>query len=64
MAKPKIEQTEALQRENMRLIQVLQNQVTGLEKATAVDRETLQNLDTKTDFLTESLIPVESTKEK
>jgi hypothetical protein len=59
-----IDQTKALQAENMRLIQVLQKQVTELEKTTAIDRETLQNLDAKSDLLIETLVPVESEPEK
>ncbi len=59
-----IDQTKALQRENMRLIEVLKNQVTEQETATASDRQTLQNLDTKTDLLIETLVPVESEQEK
>jgi uncharacterized protein HemX len=59
-----IDQTKALQRENMRLIGVLKNQVTELETATAVGRETLQDLDMKTDLLIEKVVPVESEQEK
>lgn len=59
-----IDQTKALQRENMRLIEVLQKQVNELDTITAVDSETLQNLETKTDLIIESLDRSESQQEK
>ena len=59
-----IDQTKALQRENMRVIEVLQKQVNELDTITAIDSETLQNLDTKTDILIESLYRFESQQEK
>jgi len=59
-----IDQAKALQKENLRLIEVLQKQVTEVDTTTFINNETLQNLDTKIDLLIDALSPVESQQEK
>jgi hypothetical protein len=59
-----IDQTKALQMENLRLVEAIKSQVTTLQIDVASNREDIQKLQAKTDLVLDSLIPVEEEKEK
>ncbi|MBN1655954.1 MAG: hypothetical protein JXA30_19460 [Deltaproteobacteria bacterium] len=59
-----IDETKALQKESLRVIDLLRNQVTELRAGAVLDREALQQLDAKSELLVETLVPFEQEQQQ